>query len=193
MTKLAFHGKRQVYRNMSIAGMKVDVGGKIRGDFQIHTAVGSPHVPRLGDAGTRLGLQRNATVARRNIDAAQTARDTNRSIPGVGTDAALYVLDFQTAIAAVEIHVAAQMIYRDVTVARAQRNLGLAGHLNLDRDPAPACVEHEASTRQSDFNFHRVTILTFNDLHAVFADFPALGVDVRCDLVLVPGVNADIG
>ena len=65
--------------------------------------------------------------------------------------------------------------------------------MNLDQHAALANIKHVVAVREADFDFNRIAGLAFENLDTVFADLPAFGNDVRFNLVLVPGIEANVG
>src|SRR5207249_12102913 len=115
------------------------------------------------------------------------------TVTSAGPEVAVNVLDFDLAVASVEIHLAFKVVDGNPAVAGTQANSPGARHVNVDLDPALADIEHEVAMREAHFDFHRVSVLALDDPDAAFANLPALGGHVGFNLVLVLGVEANVG
>ena len=172
IVELTFDRERNVQRDVAIAGMEIEVGGEVGGNFQVHAAVGSADVPGTRDARTGESPEGDVAIAGSDINGVETAGNADGTVASVGAEIAFNIIDFKAAVAAVEIHFTFEVVDRDTAVAGAQRDFAFARHVNLDEHAAFADVKYKITVRKTDFDFNGVAGLALENLDAVFADLP---------------------
>src|SRR5208283_737010 len=80
LAQASLNRDRNVGFNMPIAGMQVDVGGKVGRQFQGHASVPGMNVPTRGDGRTRQRPSLNAPVSSREFEPIESSGGGNAPV-----------------------------------------------------------------------------------------------------------------
>src|SRR5581483_19682 len=194
LRKPAIDGHRYLENDVSVAGVKVQVRGKIGWHRQNNAAVACLEVPIMGKRRTAFRADANPAIPGTEIQRIEAAVGLDMSIPGMSPEGAVDSIHFLAAVPADDLHVSLEMSQSDTPISRSQVELTLARHLNLvlctvvDAD-VPADYAHLSG--RLDLQFNHISRLMVGDTYPSPTNFPSLRDHPSLDSVLVPGVDGD--
>src|ERR1051326_7501453 len=193
LANLAFGGYGHVEIDVAVAGVKVDVCGKIAGYLERDAAIAGFEPPVRGQRRARSGANVDMTVTCLEFEFIETSVGPDVTVAGGGVQLAIHVVEAFGAIAAVQIHLALESGEFDPAVSGAQVDVALARHLDDDIDAMISPLESDVVVGIAHIDFDGVAGLALVNVDPVFPDLVAAGDDLGFDRVLIPGGDANVG
>jgi hypothetical protein len=106
LTQASFDGDRNVRLNVAIAGVQINVGGKITRQFQIDAAVPGVKGPARSDRRPGQSPRFNAAVSSGQIERVESSIRCNVAIAGARPQHAIHGLNVLMAVAGLQVHLA---------------------------------------------------------------------------------------
>src|SRR5271156_2539042 len=168
-------------------------------------------VPAVREFRAAAHLRFDAAVAGLQRERVEAAVNAQVAVAGVGVERAVEIVSFDVSIAGVDAYVALDDAGRHVAVARIELNFAgdadrghiavtgphvqiqIARHADFDAQRAmSAAEERKIPVRHLYFNRNAVAGLALYDLYVIGSDLPAVGGDVRVNLMLVRAGDGDV-
>src|SRR5208282_4533223 len=190
----AFDRDGNVGRDTAVAGVQSHVRRQISGEFDRHAAIRAANLPRLPQLRSGPRFHFNPAIAGAQFENIEPPRHAHRTVAGVGAKTAIDILDFKPAVAGCEIQLAFETFRQDRAVAAADIDSRVARHVDLKFNPTRVDTNRKMGVvRLLQLNVDRVALLMFHNFQPAASDVPPVGGYARLNLVLIPGLDVNIG
>src|SRR5271157_431849 len=175
----AFHRHRYVELDVSVAGMGVELSGKILRQPRFHSAIAGVDDPSVIHLRAGTHGQVNVAITGAQIQACQHTVDGHVAVAGVSIQRTVEIAHFNVAIASIELGLARGAVNADVSIAGVQVQRGFRRNQHLDAHSAMRADMNAPTAGDVDLQVNLVGVLVLDDAHAAAADAVAIGNDPR--------------
>lgn len=189
----ALNRDRDIQRDVAVAGVEQEVGGKLFRNTQRHASISSGQAPTLPDRGARERFGFDAPVAGPDLEMVEAAPGQHSPIAGMGSEGSIDAFDFEVPIATLQFHFTSEITQPDFAIMRVQAHFPFAGHADFDDSAAVPNAHDGEAVRETHVKFDRIPGLMVMDLDAALAKAPFCRGDMRFDLLFIPGIDVNLG
>src|SRR5579863_7126809 len=126
----SLHRNRHVHIDVTVAGVQVNVSGKVVGQLQGHTAVAGTKAPTRSHGRTSHGAGFDVTIPGVEVQGVKSSGGPNVPVSGVSAQAAIDGFNLLMAVATLQFHVALEIRQSNGAVTGMQTDSAFPRHVD---------------------------------------------------------------